>query len=77
MADLTPAGRTESSDFTHRVLGKVVVEEKLTLHFAFLKIINELLVFFGAQRRGYQCLGFTTSKQRPNREREAANPLHR
>ena len=74
MSNLAPAGRTKATDFTHRVLREVVVEQETTLDFALLEVVHELLVFFGAERRGNERLGFTTRKQ--GRTMNAWQPTH-
>src|SRR6185503_2134047 len=49
VSDLAPARRTETPDFTDRVLRKIVVEQKAAFDFALLQIVDELLVFLGAE----------------------------
>ncbi len=39
------------------------MQQKATLDLALLQIVHELLVFFGAQRCGYQCLRLAARKQ--------------
>src|SRR5713226_5920872 len=51
-------------NFAHGVVGEVVVQEEATLKLALFQVVDELLVFFRAERRRDQRLGFTTRKQR-------------
>jgi hypothetical protein len=63
MANLPAGRRSEPADLSHRVLREVIVQQKTAFDFAFLEIVHELLVFFGAQRRSHHCLGFASGKQ--------------
>src|SRR5215213_706883 len=45
------------------------MQQEASFDFPFLQVVDELLVFFGTERRRYECLSFTARK-----ERRAVNP---
>src|SRR6185369_7249182 len=64
VSDLAPARRTETSDLTDRVLREIVVQQETAFDFAFLEIVDELLVFLGAESRRNERLRLAAGEKR-------------
>src|SRR5689334_10995588 len=52
MSNFSSAGRSEPANFADRILREVVMQHEPPFHFAFLQVVNELLVFLGAESGG-------------------------
>src|SRR5215510_12592836 len=64
MPNLTAARGTETAHFTNGVLREIVVQQEATFDFAFLQVVDELLVFLRAESCRHKRLRLTACEQR-------------